>query len=253
MRTSAGQADGAIASVAPSTQRTHGRARRRPGAGLTASLGGWCGRRPGGFVGLKNAGATCYMNAVFQQLFMQPSIRALVLGAREAPPAERDASVFHQLQARTRGWRGLGPTLPYPHSEYRGRAATGAPPALRLQAAVHVGHWRPAPPEAARGARQTMFGALALSNQDHFRPEGFWRAFKDYDGEPINVREHQDAYEFFTRLQARAAASCTRVSRPERAARASPSTCASTRTMPLRATAPRARAQDLVNQPHCAS
>ncbi len=48
-----------------------------------------------------------------------------------------------------------------------------------------------------------MFGALAFSNQDHFRPEGFWRAFKDYDGEPINVREHQDAYEFFTRLQAR--------------------------------------------------
>jgi hypothetical protein len=59
-------------------------------------------------------------------------------------------------------------------------------------------------PEAAGRARQTMFGALALSNQDHFRPEGFWRAFKDYDGEPINVREHQDAYEFFTRLQARA-------------------------------------------------
>ena len=53
-------------------------------------------------MGLKNAGATCYMNAVFQQLFMQPSIRALVLGAREVPPAERDASVFHQLQARLR-------------------------------------------------------------------------------------------------------------------------------------------------------
>ena len=26
-------------------------------------------------------------------------------------------------------------------------------------------------------------------------------SFKDYDGEPTNVREHQDAYEFFTRLQ----------------------------------------------------
>ena len=36
-------------------------------------------------------------------------------------------------------------------------------------------------------------------------PAGFWKAFKDYDGEPINVREHQDAYEFFTRLQVRAA------------------------------------------------
>ena len=37
-------------------------------------------RQQSGFVGLKNGGATCYMNAVFQQLFMQPSIRALVLG-----------------------------------------------------------------------------------------------------------------------------------------------------------------------------
>ncbi len=74
-----------------------------------------------------------------------------------------------------------------------------------------------------------MFGALALSNQDHFRPEGFWRAFKDYDGEPINVREHQDAYEFFTRLQARAprhrVLGCLR---PVRAASASPSKYAST-------------------------
>lgn len=26
-------------------------------------------------------------------------------------------------------------------------------------------------------------------------------SFKDYDGEPTNVREHQDGYEFFTRLQ----------------------------------------------------
>ena len=27
------------------------------------------------------------------------------------------------------------------------------------------------------------------------------QAFKDYDGQPVNIREHQDAYEFFTRLQ----------------------------------------------------
>lgn len=56
-------------------------------------------RQPSGFVGLKNGGATCYMNAVFQQLFMQPSIRALVLGAREEPLAARDDSPFFQLQA----------------------------------------------------------------------------------------------------------------------------------------------------------
>lgn len=52
-------------------------------------------------MGLKNGGATCYMNAVFQQLFMQPSIRALVLGAREEPPTAREDSPFFQLQARS--------------------------------------------------------------------------------------------------------------------------------------------------------
>ena len=40
------------------------------------------GPRPnGGFVGLKNAGATCYMNSVLQQLFMLDGIQRGVLTA----------------------------------------------------------------------------------------------------------------------------------------------------------------------------
>ena len=48
---------------------------------------------------------------------------------------------------------------------------------------------------------QNMFANLALTNQDHYVPRPFWNAFKDYDGQHLNLREHQDAYEFFTRLQ----------------------------------------------------
>ena len=53
---------------------------------------------------------------------------------------------------------------------------------------------------------QNTFGHLALSHRPFFVPRGFWMSFKDYDGEPTNVREHQDAYEFFTRLQVSCAA-----------------------------------------------
>ena len=47
--------------------------------------------------GLQNAGATCYMNAIFQQLYMQPTIRALVL--KSPVPADKlDENVLFQVQ-----------------------------------------------------------------------------------------------------------------------------------------------------------
>ena len=98
-----------------------------------------------GYVGLGNGGATCYMNSVFQQLFMQPDIRRGVLEASDAGEGDPNDSVLCQLQ--------------------------------------------------------TIFGALLAYKQDHYRPENFWKAFKDYDGQPVNVREHQDALEFLLRLQ----------------------------------------------------
>ena len=62
---------------------------------------------------------------------------------------------------------------------------------------------RPASEVADPACRmQKVFAELAVGNHGWCIPKGFWNAFRDYDGSPLDLREHQDAYEFFTRLQA---------------------------------------------------
>ncbi|RVE73915.1 hypothetical protein OJAV_G00036080 [Oryzias javanicus] len=55
-------------------------------------------RSVSGFVGLKNGGATCYMNAVFQQLYMQPGLPEAVLSI-EDDTDQPEESVFYQVQS----------------------------------------------------------------------------------------------------------------------------------------------------------
>lgn len=50
---------------------------------------------------------------------------------------------------------------------------------------------------------QALFGHLMLGRASSHLPKAFWASFRDYDGQPIDIKEHQDAYEFFTRLQVR--------------------------------------------------
>ncbi|XP_036376811.1 ubiquitin carboxyl-terminal hydrolase 24 isoform X3 [Megalops cyprinoides] len=55
-------------------------------------------RSVSGFVGLKNGGATCYMNAVFQQLYMQPGLPEAFLSI-EDETENPEESVFCQVQS----------------------------------------------------------------------------------------------------------------------------------------------------------
>lgn len=40
---------------------------------------------------------------------------------------------------------------------------------------------------------QLLFGALRMSEKMYFNPQGFCHAFKDWEGQPINVLEQMDA------------------------------------------------------------
>uniref|UniRef100_A0A8C4R0F6 ubiquitinyl hydrolase 1 n=1 Tax=Eptatretus burgeri TaxID=7764 RepID=A0A8C4R0F6_EPTBU len=48
------------------------------------------GRSTAGFVGLRNGGATCYMNAIFQQLYMQPGLPEALLAVEGTSEVDSD-------------------------------------------------------------------------------------------------------------------------------------------------------------------
>ena len=74
------------------------------------------------------------------------------------------------------------------------------PPPLLTHPPPTTGPPRPCPPHLLL-APQVMFAHLSLGRGSFYNPRSFWISFKDYDGSPIDIKEHQDAYEFFTRLQ----------------------------------------------------
>ena len=51
-----------------------------------------------GYVGLKNLGCICYMNSLFQQLFMVQSLRNDLLSVADKPADDKDENMLYQLQ-----------------------------------------------------------------------------------------------------------------------------------------------------------
>ncbi|XP_017336947.1 probable ubiquitin carboxyl-terminal hydrolase FAF-X isoform X3 [Ictalurus punctatus] len=138
-----------------------------------------------GFVGLKNAGATCYMNSVIQQLYMIPSIRNGILAIEGAISDVDDDMSGDEKQDNESNVDPRDEVFNY-HQQFDDKPSLNKADRKEYNIGVlrHL---------------QVIFGHLAASRLQYYVPRGFWKQFRLW-GEPVNLREQHDALEFFNSL-----------------------------------------------------
>ncbi|KAM8857951.1 ubiquitin carboxyl-terminal hydrolase 9X isoform 6-T8 [Synchiropus picturatus] len=144
------------------------------------------GPRPNkGFVGLKNAGATCYMNSVIQQLYMIPPIRNGILAIEGTGTDVDDDMSGDEKQENESNVDPRDEVFSY-HHQFDDKLAGKSEDRKEYNIGVlrHL---------------QVIFGHLAASRLQYYVPRGFWKQFRLW-GEPVNLREQHDALEFFNSL-----------------------------------------------------
>ncbi|XP_077001872.1 ubiquitin carboxyl-terminal hydrolase 9X isoform X2 [Tamandua tetradactyla] len=143
-------------------------------------------RPPKGFVGLKNAGATCYMNSVIQQLYMIPSIRNGILAIEGTGSDVDDDMSGDEKQDNESNVDPRDDVFGYPQ-QFEDKPTLSK---TEDRKEYNIGVLR---------HLQVIFGHLAASRLQYYVPRGFWKQFRLW-GEPVNLREQHDALEFFNSL-----------------------------------------------------
>ncbi|XP_076872060.1 LOW QUALITY PROTEIN: ubiquitin carboxyl-terminal hydrolase 9X-like [Brachyhypopomus gauderio] len=139
-----------------------------------------------GFVGLKNAGATCYMNSVIQQLYMIPPIRDGILAIEGTGSDVDDNASGDEKQEGESNVDPRDDVLSC-HHQFDDKPSLNK---AEDRKEYNVGVLR---------HLQVIFGHLAASQLQYYVPRGFWKQFRLW-GEPVNLREQHDALEFFNSL-----------------------------------------------------
>merc|ERR1719242_1259073 len=134
-------------------------------------------RFPVRYVGLKNQGATCYMNSLVQQLFIVDEFRRSILSARIIPKKEED---LNEEEQKGNGDGGKD-------ADDDGSRAAMLAVGLRPKSSVLY-------------QVQLLFGYLMKSQKAYYDTLPLCSVLRGFDGEPLPVGEQQDVNEFCARL-----------------------------------------------------